>query len=56
MESRQLQFVIYLVHTQGFFIETSDKWPQALILPLLYGQQAGWGTLVSLSPNEIINK
>ena len=29
---------------------------QVLILSLFYGQQAGRGTLVSLSPNEVINE
>ena len=34
----------------------SDEGPQALILSLFYGQQAGRGTLMSLSPNEVIKK
>ena len=34
----------------------SDKGPQAFILPLFYGQQVGRETLMSLSPNEFINK
>ena len=56
MEGRQQQFIIHFVYAQGFSVEASDEWPQALILPLLYGQQAGWGTLVSLSPDKIVNK
>ena len=56
MEGRQKKVVIYLIHAQGFFVETSDEWPQDLIISLFYGQQARRGTLVSLSPNEIINK
>ena len=56
MKGRQQQLIIHLIHRQGFPIEMSDKEPQAFILPLFYDQQARRGTLMSLSPNKVINK
>ena len=37
MEGHQQKLVIYLVHAQGFSVETSDEWPRAFILSLFYG-------------------
>ena len=36
MEGCQHQFIIHLVHSKGFSVETSNEGPQALIFPLLY--------------------
>ena len=56
VEGCQEQFVIYLVYRQGLPVKTSDEGPQAFILSLFDGQQAGRGTFMPLSPDKVVNK
>ena len=56
VESCQKDFVIHLVHQQGFPIETTDEGSKTLIFSLLYVQKAGWGTLMSLASDEVVDE